>query len=43
MYLADLVPATAQRIIYFDSDLIIVDDLLKCSNSFDQSVSEMSA
>jgi lipopolysaccharide biosynthesis glycosyltransferase len=29
MYLADLVPATAQRIIYFDSDLIVVDDVAK--------------
>ncbi|CAK8567673.1 unnamed protein product [Lathyrus sativus] len=32
MYLADLVPATAQRIIYFDSDLIVVDDVAKLWN-----------
>ncbi|KAG5062670.1 hypothetical protein GLYMA_02G099900v4 [Glycine max] len=29
MYLADLLPATVRRIIYFDSDLIVVDDVAK--------------
>lgn len=29
MYLADLVPATVRRIVYFDSDLIVVDDVAK--------------
>ncbi|ESW25338.1 hypothetical protein PHAVU_003G027400 [Phaseolus vulgaris] len=29
MYLADLLPANVRRIIYFDSDLIVVDDVAK--------------
>ncbi|CAK9188363.1 unnamed protein product [Ilex paraguariensis] len=29
IYLADLVPTTVNRIIYFDSDLIVVDDIAK--------------
>ncbi|XWS74055.1 hypothetical protein CRYUN_Cryun02cG0182800 [Craigia yunnanensis] len=29
MYLADLLPAGVRRIIYFDSDLIVVDDVIK--------------
>ncbi|KAK4763179.1 hypothetical protein SAY86_008947 [Trapa natans] len=29
IYLADLVPADVRRIIYFDSDLIVVDDIAK--------------
>ncbi|OMO86061.1 Glycosyl transferase, family 8 [Corchorus capsularis] len=29
MYLADLLPAGVRRIIYFDSDLIVVDDVMK--------------
>ncbi|MED6134799.1 putative galacturonosyltransferase-like 3 [Stylosanthes scabra] len=29
IYLADLLPATVRRIIYFDSDLIVVDDVAK--------------
>ncbi|KAI3717555.1 hypothetical protein L1987_69255 [Smallanthus sonchifolius] len=29
IYLADLLPATVHRIIYFDSDVIVVDDVVK--------------
>ncbi|KAM0004833.1 putative polygalacturonate 4-alpha-galacturonosyltransferase [Helianthus debilis subsp. tardiflorus] len=29
IYLADLLPATVHRVIYFDSDVIIVDDVVK--------------
>ncbi|CAN8293814.1 unnamed protein product [Cochlearia groenlandica] len=29
IYLADLLPATVRRVIYFDSDLIVVDDVSK--------------
>ncbi|XP_015967206.1 probable galacturonosyltransferase-like 3 [Arachis duranensis] len=32
IYLADLLPATVRRIIYFDSDLIVVDDVAKLWN-----------
>ncbi|XP_054790486.1 probable galacturonosyltransferase-like 3 [Prosopis cineraria] len=32
MYLADLLPAGVRRIIYFDSDLIVVDDVAKLWN-----------
>lgn len=32
IYLSDLVPPTVHRIIYFDSDLIVVDDVVKLWN-----------